>query len=96
MQVGKQMRAYEEKLYEVWRGNVEEHLPGLMRRNVLTKPEVPDPSPLALARGTVYNKTTQELAIEQSAPKIMENDMSGESLCMVTNYLLTKRYVKLI
>ena len=38
LQVAKQMKAYEDTLYDQWRENVEQILPSLLRRNLLTKP----------------------------------------------------------
>ena len=36
--VAKQMKAYEDQLYEQWRENVEAVLPALLKRNLLIKP----------------------------------------------------------
>ena len=38
MSVAKQMKAYEDHLYEEWRTQVEIALPGLLKRNLLVKP----------------------------------------------------------
>ena len=38
LHVAKQMKSYEDQLYEQWREGVEHILPGLLRRNLLVKP----------------------------------------------------------
>ena len=38
LSVAKQMRAYEDQLYEQWRQQVEAALPSLLKRNLLAKP----------------------------------------------------------
>ena len=38
LSVAKQMKAYEDHLYEQWRENVEAILPALLKRNLLIKP----------------------------------------------------------
>ena len=38
MSVAKQMKAYEDHLYEEWKTQVEVMLPSLLKRNVLVKP----------------------------------------------------------
>ena len=44
LHVAKQMKAYEDQLYEQWREGVEHILPGLLRRNLLVKPILKDSS----------------------------------------------------
>lgn len=38
------MKAYEDRLYEQWREQVEAILPSLLKRNVLVKPQIKEPS----------------------------------------------------
>ena len=44
MSVAKQMKAYEDHLYEEWRTQVEIALPGLLKRNLLVKPTDKQPA----------------------------------------------------
>ena len=45
LHVAKQMKAYEDQLYEQWKESVEHILPGLLRRNLLVKPTVKEVAP---------------------------------------------------
>ena len=38
LSVGKQMKAYEDGKYELWRDHVEQVLPALLKRNLIVKP----------------------------------------------------------
>ena len=42
--VARQMKEYEDKKYKLWRDNVEVILPGLLKRNLLTRPQDQLPS----------------------------------------------------
>jgi len=49
LSVAKQMKAYEDKLYEAWKDNVEMVLPSLLKRNLLIKPSHAQPQQIQQA-----------------------------------------------
>ena len=77
LHVAKQMKAYEDQLYEQWKEGVEQILPGLLRKNLLVKPQM-----MALKEGS------QVMDDENKEPEAGKDDVV--ILCGYTVWLYGK------